>query len=124
MLVLYTNCFISNSIFKMSLLSEQQPKFRFVFVENCYNISSQKPLFTGAYVHLDEIKERLAHFIPSHPTMSIEYYNKKMGIRNRCLLNDELPSDLENIYVYLRSKKLMSCHVCEGRAADDNHEHK
>lgn len=101
-----------------------QPKFRIIYVENCSNISSQKPLFTGAYAHLDEIHERLSYFIPSHPTLTIEYYNKKLGLRNRHLLTDELPFDLESIYVYLRSTKLMSCQVCEGRVTGDNHTHK
>lgn len=115
----------------MSFLSEQQPKFRIVYVENCSNISSQKPLFTGSYAHLDEIKERVAQFIPSHPIMTLEYYNKKFGLRNRKQLETDLPPDLEDIYVYIRSKKPMTCHVCDagcvggaGAGRDDNHEHK
>ena len=110
-------------------VSQPQSKFRIVYVENCSNISSQKPLFTGAYAHLDEIKERLADFISSHPNVTIEYYNKKLGLRNRHILTDELPPNLEDIYVYLRSKKLMTCQVCEGRMEGralegDNHDHK
>lgn len=88
-----------------------QPKFRYVYVDNCSNISSQKPLFTGAFSNLDEIKERVADVMPSHPSLIVEYYNKKFGLVHRKQI-DELPSDLEDIYIHLRSTKLMTCHVC------------
>ena len=107
-------------------MSSTDAKFRIVYVENCSNISSQKPLFTGAYETLDEIKERLAYYLPSHPNLGIEYYTKKFGLRNRReLTTSELPSDLESIYVYLRSKKPMSCHICEqkNRGAAESHTH-
>jgi hypothetical protein len=87
-------------------------KFRIVYVENSSNISSQKPLFTGTYETLDEIKERLEYYLPSHPNIGVEYYNKKFGYCYRVKLTT-LPSDLESIYVYLRSKTPMSCPVCE-----------
>ena len=119
---------ISMFISKMSFPdSDSKPKFRVVYVENCYNISYNKPLFTGAFAHLDEIKERLADFIPSHQCLTIEYYNKKFGYCNRRLLDNELPSDLEDIYVYLRPKKQAVCNVCETPAigaTGDNHEYK
>lgn len=89
-----------------------QPKFRFVYVDNCANVSSQKPLFTGAFRTLDEIKERVADVMPSHPSLIVEYYNKKFGLAYRKQLVD-LPSDLEDIHIYLRSTKPMTCHVCE-----------
>jgi hypothetical protein len=82
------------------------------------------------YSTLDEIKERLAEFIPPlNPSITIEYYNKKFGLWNRRMVSDILEPDLECIYVYLRSKIPMSCHVCEARAKDDagtydNHGHK
>jgi hypothetical protein len=96
-------------------------KFRYIYIENCSNISSQTPLFTGAYATLDEIKERLADLMPTHPSLTIEYYNKKFGMVNRRQI-DELPSDLEDVYIYLRSKKPMTCHVCDGR--NGNHDNK
>jgi hypothetical protein len=92
--------------------------FRIVYVENCSNISSQKPLFTGMYSTLDEIHERISYFIPPHPSLTIEYYNKKLGMQNRQRLADkesQLHSDLESIYVYLRSKKHMSCDICNNK---------
>jgi hypothetical protein len=107
-------------------MSSTGAKFRIVYVENCSNISSQKPLFTGTYETLDEIKERLEYYLPTHPNVGIEYYTKKFGLRNRReLTTSELPSDLESIYVYLRSKKPMSCHICEqkNRGAAESHAH-
>ena len=87
-------------------------KFRIVYVENSYNISSQKPLFSGTYETLDEINERLEYYLPSHPNIGVEYYKKKFGYCHRVKLTT-LPSDLESIYVWLRSKTPMSCPVCE-----------
>lgn len=96
-------------------------KFRYVYVENCSNVSSQTPLVTGAFSTLDEIKERVAEVMPSHPSLIIEYYNKKCGLVHRQQLLDSLPPDLEDIYIYLRSKQPMTCYICESRG---NHEHK
>jgi hypothetical protein len=83
------------------------------------------------YSTLEEIKDRLTQFIPNHPLITIEFYNKKFGLWHRRMLSDMLEPDLESIYVYLRSKKPMICHVCEARNADssgssgtdDNHDH-
>ena len=97
-------------------------KFRYVYVENCSNVSSQKPLITGAFSTLDEIKERVADIMPTHPSLIVEYYNKKFGLVNRKQII-ELPSDLEDIYIYLRSTKPMRCDICETRQLG-NHEHK
>jgi hypothetical protein len=95
---------------------------RFVYVENSSNVSSYKPILTGVFHTLDEIKKHVANIIPSHPNIIIEYYNKKSGVVNRRKLEDgeSLAGDLENIYIYLRSKQHMSCHVC----LCENHRHK
>lgn len=106
-------------------MSSTGAKFRIIYVENCSNISSQKPFFTGTYETLDEIKERLAYSLPSHPNIGIEYYTKQFGLRNRHeLTTSDLPSDLESIYVYLRSKTQMTCHICEEKNREaESHMH-
>jgi hypothetical protein len=96
----------------------EKAKFRYVYVENCSHIPSHKPLLTGTFSTLDEIKERISAILPVHSSITIEYYNKKSGIVNRHQL-EKLPHDLEDIYMYLRSKKPMVCSICEQR----NHNH-
>lgn len=90
-------------------------KFRIIYVENCSKFSSQKPLFTGHYAYLDDIKERVEYFILPHPTVKVEYYTHKLGLKNRRMLCNELPQDVESIYVYLRSTKPMRCDICDTR---------
>jgi hypothetical protein len=88
-------------------------KFRIIYVENCSMFSSQKPLFTGEFTNLYDIKERIEYYIRPHPNMSIEYYTHRLGLRNRrILIDDELPQDVESIYVYLRSKTPLKCDIC------------
>ena len=108
----------------MSSASKSTASFRIVYVENAYNISSHKPLFCGTYETLDEIKERLEYYLPTHPNIGVEFYNKKLGYCYRHkLTTSELPSDLESIYVYLRSKTPMSCPVCENKNNNESHSH-
>jgi hypothetical protein len=86
---------------------------RIIYVENSSKYSSRTALFTGSYASLDEIQNHLERFIPSNPAFRIEFYNKQFGLCNRYLIEDNiLPSDLECIYVYLRSKKSATCHIC------------
>lgn len=94
---------------------------RFIYVDNAHAISSYTPLFSGQYTTLDEVKSRLADFIPTHSNLSIEFYNKRLGMAYRKQLDLEvLPSDLENIHVYLRSRIQAVCSVCSG---DGGHNH-
>lgn len=92
------------------------PKFRIVYAENSYTISGKQTLFTGSYSSLEQIQERVEYFIPSNPALTIEYYTHSLGYTNRKKLDAGLlPNNLETIYVYLRSKIPMACHICDDK---------
>lgn len=65
---------------------------------------------------MSEIQERLHYFIPPHPMLIVEYYNKKFGLKDRKRLFETDVPDQESVYVYLRSKKPIQCDLCLQKA--------